>query len=60
MTLVPLDPARCPDCGDHLRTGSWEQPAIVRHGGYGGTTRTLVRWCGNCTWVLVAAVLEVR
>ncbi len=57
---MPVTPGVCPDCGDELSTGSWDQPALVRHGGHGGTRRTVVRWCPNCTWTLVAEVGEAR
>jgi hypothetical protein len=60
VSLVPVTPGVCPDCGDELSTGSWDQPALVRHGGHGGTRRTVVRWCPNCTWTLVAEVGEAR
>ena len=58
--MVPLDPARCPDCTTPVEAGSWAQPTLVRHGGYGGAARTTIRWCPDCHWVLEAAVETVR
>ena len=53
MALVPLSMGRCPMCGAPVRVESWDQPALVRHGGHGGTTRFRVRWCA-CGWSLPA------
>jgi hypothetical protein len=60
VTLVPCDPATCPTCQAALRHGHWEQPALLRHGGHGATQRTTVRWCANCTWVLISEIREAR
>lgn len=60
MSLVPIRPDVCPDCDSHLRTGVWEQPAVIRHAGYGATRRTVFRWCPRCTWSLLTEIREVR
>jgi hypothetical protein len=60
VTLVTLDPALCPTCGAVLSTGSWDEPALLRHGGYGASRRTTARYCGNCSFVLIAEQCEAR
>jgi hypothetical protein len=49
----------CPDCGGGVETETTEQAAILRHGGYGETRTTVVRWC-RCGYALVTAVLSER
>lgn len=45
MNVAVVDPDRCPDCGGTLESVTVDQPAIVRHGGYGATRRLTVRYC---------------
>jgi hypothetical protein len=58
VTAVAVDPTRCPDCGRPLMVDATEQPALLRHGGYGATRRTVARLC-PCGWHLVASIGEV-
>lgn len=57
LVHVPLH--ACPSCGSAYRAEEVAQPALVRHGGYGGTTRTTTLRC-PCGWSLVSQVHEVR
>ncbi len=59
MTVATLDPDRCPNCGDDLHHLGWEQPALLRHAGYGATERTRIRVC-RCGWWLTVERGEVR
>jgi primosomal protein N' len=52
VTLATTDPWQCPDCDTELTLETVDQPAIVRHGGYGGTRRTLTRHCPHCGYSL--------
>jgi len=47
-SLLPLAPDACLSCGGITALGVVDEPALFRHGGYGGTTRTVSRWCPNC------------
>lgn len=61
MTLPVLLPAHaCPTCGAGLVTWSSAQPALVRHGGYGSTTRTIWRTCIACRSTRETAQLQER
>jgi hypothetical protein len=60
VNLTPLPPELCPDCGEVLADDiAWEEPALLRHGGYGATRRT-VRRCCPCGWALVVERSEIR
>jgi hypothetical protein len=48
--LVPLPTVTCPDCGAATYLVTQDQRALFMHGGYGGTTRTVTRWCAVCRW----------
>lgn len=51
----------CPDCQAPTTTVQWDQPALVRHGGYGATQRRTVRHCmARCGWGYEQTVEEVR
>lgn len=58
--MVPIVRDRCPDCGGELSTITVEQPAIVRHGGYGATRVHSIRKCVDCGWSLHEETSEVR
>lgn len=58
MTLVAIPADRCPACGAGTHDTPVEQPALLRHGGYGATRRTVLRSC-RCGWMLLAEVSEV-
>jgi len=61
MTVIaPFTVGRCPDCDTVLDLVHFDQPAVVRHGGYGATVRTVLRSCPKCGWKLVAERGEVR
>ncbi len=60
MTLAVVDPDACPDCGGLLATLTAGQPALIRHGGYGATRRTAVRYCAICPYTLVVETAEAR
>lgn len=62
MTLAVVDPSVCPDCGTPLELEHVDQPAIVRHGGYGATRRTTTRHCPRpgCGWALNHQTSEHR
>jgi hypothetical protein len=60
-TLVLFDTTRCPSCpAVRLDVLIFEQPAIIRHGGYGATMRHTIRRCRRCGWHLEAERIEVR
>ena len=61
VTMEPLARDRCPDCGDDVVDWRVEQPALLRHGGYGATWQTVIRSCrnGRCSWSLIVAEGEV-
>jgi hypothetical protein len=40
MSLVLIPSDCCPACGSTLVAVEWDQPALIRHGGYGETQRT--------------------
>ncbi len=60
MTLVVVDPAVCPACTSPTATVTIDEPAIVRHGGYGATRTTTVAFCSDCGWSLVRNVTETN
>lgn len=45
MTLVTIPPDLCPRCGSMLREETVDEPALVRHAGYGATRRTVRLIC---------------
>lgn len=57
IVRIPTD--RCPDCGDTVHEQTRDQGALIRHGGYGATERTVTRSCG-CGWSMVAETSEIR
>ena len=58
--IVRLDLDDCPTCDAPLTDVTFDQPALLRHGGYGATQRTLLISCSACGWLLVAERGEVR
>jgi hypothetical protein len=59
-TLAVLPADNCPDCGRPFEAHTaWEQPALVRHGGYGANARTVLRHC-PCGYRLIVEHGEVR
>ena len=60
MTLATLDPGGCPSCGEPLDQEQVDQPALVRHGGYGATRRTITRHCSTCGYSLNHVTQETR
>ena len=60
--LVPLDPTSCPLCGHRVVELSFDEPALIRGGGYGATRRTTVAVCmaERCRWHVTRNVTEVR
>lgn len=58
--LICLDPSLCPECSTSLDSLVQDEPALLRHGGYGATRRTTFGRCGGCGWVILASVEEVR
>lgn len=50
VKLVRFDPMRCPNDRSKLTLRTWEQPALVRHGGYGETERVTMASCSMCGW----------
>ncbi|MCI0635548.1 MAG: hypothetical protein L0206_16785 [Actinobacteria bacterium] len=60
MTLAVVDPDVCPECGGRLETLAVGQPALIRHGGYGATRRTAVRFCTTCPYALSTETSEAR
>lgn len=59
MTLVPVDPDTCPECGTGLVEYTFNEDALVRHAGYRATRRTRRRACPDCYWGIVCEVSEV-
>ena len=60
MTLAIIDPGQCPGCGADLDHEQVDQPALVRHAGYGATRRTITRHCPNCGYSLNHTTAETR
>lgn len=58
--LVALDRDRCPRDGATLEQVTWYEPALIRHGGYGATRKTVQKLCPACGWSIVAERSEVR
>lgn len=51
----------CPECGlPHLATVTTQQPALLRHGGYGATQTTTRQWCPPCGWSGPTETTETR
>lgn len=46
--LVPSTRGVCTVCGDTVTESFIEQAALVRHGGYGETRRTVFSFCATC------------
>ena len=59
-SLVELSRSTCPDCGGALVNDSWDQLPLIRHGGYGAASRTVLRHCPGCGWRLIVEHGEVR
>lgn len=59
MALILLDPTACPDCAAPLLIEVVDQPALLRHGGYGATHCRTVRFCG-CGYLIEARSQERR
>lgn len=61
MTSIAVrDPGWCPDCGATLITVTVAQPALVLHGGYGGTLTTTTRHCPACSYSVHQETTEAR
>lgn len=60
MTLVQLDASSCPECDGTLVEHIADEPALLRHGGYGATRRTRRRSCVQCGWSLTVERGEVH
>lgn len=60
MSLVALDLAVCPVCSGPLREACADEPALLRHGGYGATRRSCRTICEACGWTLLASISERR
>lgn len=58
IVVVPND--RCHHCGTPVDEESFDQPALLRHGGYGATHRTTFILCPSCDWSQVLQTQEVR
>ncbi len=58
--LLPVDPLTCPACGTATVDHVSHADALIRHGGYGATLRTVYRMCPSCSWSLVVDVSEER
>lgn len=57
---LAIRPATCPSCSStDLRLFTVDQPALLRHGGYGETKRTLISACSTCGHAGIYAVLSV-
>jgi len=52
MSLVAIPPDLCPRCGHFTREVIVEEPALLRHGGYGATRQTVTVVCDTdgCGW----------
>jgi hypothetical protein len=58
--LSVVDPDACPDCGDELAEIGYDQPAVVRHGGYGATIRVRHLACPTCPYQRHHETTETR
>ena len=60
--LVAVEPDICPACGDPLKTTTSHQAALLRHGGYGATTRIITLHCTGkeCRWHTQSEQTEVN
>lgn len=58
-SIVHIPADTCPDCGGPSRTQTRDQGALIRHGGYGATERTVTRSC-PCGWSLTAETSEIK
>lgn len=53
--------ADCPNCGGSTSTSRVEEPALLRHGGYGATRQSVLSQCDDdCGWQMTTQVNEVR
>lgn len=60
LVHVPTD-SSCPRCGQPTHDETFWEPALLRHGGYGATRRTITRTCtGDCPWSVTVEVTEER
>lgn len=57
--LVCVDQTRCPECDGELDTVTTEEPALLRHGGYGAMRTTVSVHC-RCGYYRTNAVSELR
>lgn len=57
--LVRTEVGRCPRCGDAVQREVLEEPALVRHGGYGATRRSVREHC-PCGFSLLVEESEVK
>lgn len=55
-----LSIADCPACTHPVRDVTWDQPALLRFGGYGATRRIVQRTCDRCGWTLRIRIDETR
>jgi hypothetical protein len=60
MSLATFDPSQCPECGADLGHEQVDQPALIRHAGYGATRRTITRHCTECSYSLKHVITETR
>lgn len=59
LELAPRDP--CPRCGKPTHEQTMEEPALLRHGGYGAMRFTRQVVCvRGCGWFLTLEQTEVR
>jgi hypothetical protein len=59
--MMTLPMTRCLECGHStLVSTEWEQPALLRHGGYGATEHHQRVSCPNCGFIRLRAVSTVR
>ena len=58
--LVPLDPDTCPRCDSELRHVASDQPALLRHGGYGADRRSEMSTCPACGFEGASTIGETR
>lgn len=60
MDIVLLDRHLCPACRRPTEDETVDAPALIRHGGYGATRRTVARHCKHCGWACLVEVSEVN
>lgn len=49
---------RCPRCATTIHEQTVRQGALLRHGGFGATERTVTRSCPECHWFTTVEVTE--